>query len=236
MRTLLIAALALAATTAAPRIADACRYTRDPYAIVLGDPQAAGDRPVILIAQLPPDAPLALAGPSGDVSVDRVGAYLRPRAALTAGAAYRVAVRGGGRDRVLATFTVAPAAAAPAPSWDGVDLIRAGVEAPRTTCDGHGFALTVAVRPAAGSPAPTGFLYVYDRRPSPAAPLRGLRGVVAATAGEVQLGQLGARTTFAPRWDDRRPPRAVWLALGDAAGHVGAPRRLVVPASSPRAP
>ena len=222
MRPLLLAALALTATTAAAAgTAHACTLTKEPYAQVLGDAQATGDRPLILIGQLPPDAPWALTGPSGDVELERHDRFVRPRAPLDAGAEYRVAVRGGGRDRVLARFTVAPQPSAVVPSWRGVDLVRAGLELPRTTCEAHGFAVTVTVRTTAGQPRPEGYLYVYDRQPRAAAPLRGLRGIVPSADGELQLGRVGVGLTFEPRWDAARPPRTVWIALGDAAGHVG---------------
>ena len=224
MRPLRLAALAalaaLALATSAARPAVACTVDAAPSAAVLGGPSPSSTRPLLVLARLAPDAPLALTGPDGDVALERRARFARPRTPLTPGAAYRVVVRGGGRDQVLTRFTVAAAPDDRAPAWAGATVRGHGLAPPRTTCEAHAWAATVEVRPGDDGTVPTGYLYVYDRKPRVSAPLLGLRGVVALGPGELRLGRAGADLSFEPTWSASAPPRTLWLAAGDGGGHL----------------
>lgn len=226
MRLLVAATLTALAALAVARPADACSIRPDPTAIVLGDRAAVGDRPLFALARIPSGGRLALRGPGGAVALEVRGRFARPRKALTAGAEYRLVLRGG-KERELTRFTVGAGPAAP-PRFAGLTVVDAGMAPPRTTCEAGSWAVTVDVRALPDGSAPTGFLYVYDRRPDPRAPLRGLRGVVAAATGPVRLGRVGISLSFEPSWSPS-PPSTVWVAPGDAAGHLGAPLPLALP-------
>ncbi len=206
---------------AAPRPADACSITKDPYAAVFTPMSGkSGHRPLISLWQVtePVQVTEVAASCAKDtickgtpIAVEHVGRYMRPKVALRDGARFQITHDG----KLLADTTVRVGKTA-LPAGNGIALVSAKHE-PAGLCSLPGVVVRLKVKPTKAA-LDDAYLLVYRTRPLAAKPLEGLAGlfVLGQGNGEIVMGNfMGGLQIF------DFVPKQVFVRLADGEGNLG---------------
>jgi hypothetical protein len=219
----LVALLLALAFLARPTDVDACSISAQPSAHIFQPPSGkpTGHRPFISLWRT--TKPVNVTRVSANciektickgaaVAVERVGSFLRPKAALPDGARIQVTHDG----KLLADATIVKAPAAPLPAWDGISFVSAKHEK-EGLCSPAGPVVRLAVKPTKAS-LEHAVLLVYTSKPDPKRPLEGLRTIFGLGAGN---GQLEIGNGYAQPDLFKDVPKQIFVMLADGDGNVG---------------
>ncbi len=224
MRTLALLAAALLATLATPA-ADACSISGEPNAHIFrptsGKP--GGHRPwislwrttkPIVVTQVKANCIQDTICKGTPVEVERVGTFVRPKAALPDGARIQITHDG----KLLDDATIGRAAiatgASTLPAWDGIEWISAKQEK-EGMCSPAGPVVRLKVKPTKASLADA-YLLVYTTKPDPAKPLAGLSTMFSLMSSEIEIGNgYGNPNLF------KDVPKQIFVRLADGDGNLG---------------
>jgi hypothetical protein len=216
-------ALIAALTTLAPTEADACSISGEPSAHIFqpASGKPTGHRPLISLWRT--DKPVVVTKVATNcikdtickgaaIAVDRVGTFMRPKAALPDGA--RIQVTMG--SKLLADATIVSTPVAPLPAWDGIAWVSAKQEK-EGLCSPAGPVVRLAVKPTKAN-LEQAVLLVYTAKPDPKKPLDGLKTAfnVGAGSGNIEIGN-----GFATPDLFKGVPKRIFVMLADNDGNVG---------------
>ncbi len=222
MRTLALLSAVSALSLVQPTSADACSISGDPSAHVFqphsGKP--TGHRPLISLWQVTKPVVVTKVATNcikdtickgAAVAVERVGTFLRPKAALPDGA--RIQVTMG--NKLLADATVVSTRVAPLPAWDGISFVSAKEEK-EGMCSPAGPVVRLAVKPTKAS-LEQAVLLVYTSKPDPKKPLDGLKTAFNLSGnGAIEIGNGYANPDLF-----KGVPKQIFVMLADNDGNVG---------------
>jgi hypothetical protein len=218
MRSLVL--IAAASTALAVRPADACSISPNPSAHIFrpASGQPGGHRPFIslwrttkpvTVMQVKPNCIQDTICKGTPVEVERVGTFLRPKAALPDGARIQITHDG----KLLADATIATGTSA-LPAWDGIEWVSAKQEK-EGLCSPAGPVVRLKVKPTKAK-LDDAYLLVYTSKPDPAKPLAGLSTMFALYTADIEIGNgFGTPDLF------KGVPKQIFVRLADGEGNLG---------------